>query len=53
MNKETKPRQGRRVGRPRVLEGGGASLAAVLNLVRTGTATTVWKSSGMPSSAAL
>jgi predicted NBD/HSP70 family sugar kinase len=40
MNKETKPRQGRRVGRPRVLEGGGASLAAVLNLVRTGTATT-------------
>ena len=40
MDKETKPRQSRRVGRPRVLEGGGSTLAAVLNLVRMETATT-------------
>lgn len=31
---------GRRVGRPRTLESGGASLAYVLNLIRTGAATT-------------
>jgi len=40
MNLDTKANIGRRVGRPRVLEGGGGSLAAVLNLVRTETATT-------------
>lgn len=40
MDTSTEPGRKRRVGRPRVLEGGGASLATVLELVRTETATT-------------
>jgi predicted NBD/HSP70 family sugar kinase len=40
MKAAAKPDQKPRVGRPSVLEGGGASLATVLNLVRTGRATT-------------
>ena len=40
MTAAAKPDGKRRVGRPRVLEGGGASLATVLNLVRAEKATT-------------
>jgi predicted NBD/HSP70 family sugar kinase len=37
---EAGPRPTRRVGRPRTLESGGASLALILNFIRTGAATT-------------
>ncbi|HLW90912.1 MAG TPA: ROK family protein [Roseiarcus sp.] len=37
---ETDKKAARRVGRPRTIETGGASLACVLNLIRTGAATT-------------